>query len=117
MRDARADHRQTERARERHPLVVERPSVDEQRVLLVAEAGAQLVHDPDPRADELDLGALGEPGQRHVVDREAERLAQRPRDRHQQRRARRQPAPERHVRFERQVEAAQRVPGLAQHPR
>ena len=79
-------------------------------MVVVPEAGAQLVHDPDARADELDLGALREPGQRHVVDAEPERLAQRPRHRHKERRARRQPAPERHVRFERQVEPAQIVP-------
>src|SRR5262249_39485921 len=51
---------------------------------------------------------------RHVVQHQRERLAQRPREAHFQRRARRQPAAERHRGFDRGVEPAHDVPARAQ---
>jgi hypothetical protein len=61
-------------------------------VTVARQQARHLIHDSDRRADEL-LRAPRQQRQRHVADREAERLAKTAREADLERRARRQPLP------------------------
>ena len=106
MADLRVDDDQLDGGRQRHELIRQARGIEEQRVSGLAEAADHLVHDADRRADQLVFRALAEAGQIGIRQRQAERFPQRAQQRDFQRRARRQPAPHRHRRFDADVEPA-----------
>ena len=77
----------------------------------VGEAARHLIHDPDRRADELVLRPLCQPAPvRTSSSASPKRRAKPAQHRDLERRARRQPAAERHVRFDARIEPARRCP-------
>ena len=95
----------------------ERPRVEEERRSLGREARGHLVHDPHGRADELVFGAPAGLRERDVVEREAERVAQRAEHGDLERGARGETRAERDIGGDGRVEAADRGAALREDAR
>src|SRR5712691_7550512 len=87
---ARVDYRELE-LRQRDLLAREVAKIDEGGVPGAAEDGGELVHEPDPSADETALAGVREPRQREVLERERESRAQRAQQRDTERQRRGDP--------------------------
>ena len=70
------DHDDLERVRDGNEFVVQTSGVEEERPPRTGQARRHLVHDPDPRPDELVLGRLADAREVRVVQREGEGRAQ-----------------------------------------
>ncbi len=114
VRHTGVDHHQLEGVRPRNPLEGHGASVDEERLARAAEAARHLVHDADRRADEIGLDAMGEPGDRVIVEVEREQCAQAAQQPDAQRRARRHTAADRDRRGDPRVEAGRLDAVIAQ---
>ena len=106
MADLRVDDDQLDGGRQRHELIRQARGVEEQRVSGWPRLQTIWSMMPTGAPDELVLRALAEARQIGIRQRQAERLPQRAQQRDFQRRARRQPAPHRHRRFDADVESA-----------
>ena len=116
--DARVDHDERERRRQRHRLVREAPRVEEERRAGVREARGHLVHHPDARADEVVLRTMGEARQGDVVERARAKAARSARSSATSSAALdERPAAERHVGGDRGASKPRSARPLGEHPR
>ncbi len=84
---------------------LERPAVDEQRVVFVAKRRRELVHDARPHADVLVLRPVTQQREIDVADRQRERIPQRARNGHFERRGRRKSRRPRYVAPNHEIDA------------
>jgi hypothetical protein len=96
-RDPGVEHQHGGPRRQIDEAALQAARVQQQGARRVGEAGGHLVHDPAVDAGMLDLGALRELRDQHVVEVEAQQLAQAAQGGDLQRGARREPDADRHV--------------------